>query len=288
MLEWLLGAGCVGLYLYAVVKEKKRPQRRQIHCKIEFVDHGDYLDLMVSNGYGVEITASFDWLKLQGVRAEGPLPQTSVIPGFQEIAVARLWKISKTPLYSVDWQWVWGSIHAQHDSEALYHLPYKAGQSFSISQGPGGAFTHKGESHHAVDFDMPVGTPVLAARAGLVVDLESDFRARGLSREAGGNYVLVQHDDRTVAEYFHLRTDGVKVSIGDEVQVGELLAYSGDTGCSNGPHLHLMVFRAEDGTRRESLPMRFRVQGRSEAVVLETGHQYTSCCLNSRERKIAR
>ena len=61
MLEWLLGLGAVGWFLYAVNREKKRPKRRQIHCHIEFVDEGDYLDLMVHNAYGVEITASFKW-----------------------------------------------------------------------------------------------------------------------------------------------------------------------------------------------------------------------------------
>ena len=96
----------MGIFLYAVSREKKRPQRRQIHCQIDFVDHGEYLDLMVSNGYGVDITASFEWLKLQGVKSEGPLPQVGVVPGFEEIPVARLWKTSPNPIYSVYWKWV--------------------------------------------------------------------------------------------------------------------------------------------------------------------------------------
>jgi murein DD-endopeptidase MepM/ murein hydrolase activator NlpD len=277
MLEWVLGVGLFGWMSYAILKEKKRPQRRQIHCHIEFVDHGKYLDLMVHNEYGVEITASFEWQRLENVRWEGDLPQISVIPGAQAVPVVRLWKTSPKPLYSVDWKWVWGSVAASHDPDAVYALPYEPGTRYSVAQGPGGTFTHFGESFHAVDFDMPIGTPVLAARAGLVVDTEGDFRAVGLSTEAGGNYVLVQHDDDTVAEYFHLKTDGIKVLPGMQVEVGDLLGYSGNTGCSGGPHLHLMVFRAVDGTKRESLPMLFRVAGSSHSISLETNNTYEAC-----------
>lgn len=274
MLEWLIGLGAAGVFLYAVQKEKKRPQRRQIHCHIDFVDQGDYLELVVHNAYGVEITASFDWKTLKGVRPQGELPEVSVIPGFESAQVARLWKTSPRPLYSVDWCWVWGSATARQAPGVVYHLPYKSGQSFPIAQGPGGSFTHTGESFHAVDFDMPIGTPVMAARAGVVADVEGDFRATGLNREAGGNYVLIQHDDDTVAEYFHLKTDSIKVEPGQAVEAGDYLARSGNTGCSSGPHLHLMVFRAIDGTKRESLPMRFRHAGAKGAEALETGRTY--------------
>lgn len=276
MLEWLLGLGIGVWALYAIPKELNRPQRRQIHCSIEFVDHGRYLDLMVYNAYGCEITASFEWQVLEGVQWEGDLPQVAVIPGFESVAVVRLYKTSSNPLYSVDWKWVWGSVAARHTPGVVYHLPYEPGERFPVAQGPGGTFTHTGDSYHAVDFDMPIGTPVLAARAGIVVDVEGDFRAKGLSREAGGNYVLIQHDDDTVAEYFHLKTDSIKVVPGQEVEVGDYLARSGNTGCSNGPHLHLMVFRAVDGTRRESLPMRFKYAGSSVATELQSGASYTA------------
>ena len=276
MLEWLLGLGAVGWFLYAVNREKKRPKRRQIHCHIEFVDEGDYLDLMVHNAYGVEITASFKWKVLKGVRPEGEPPTLAVIPGFDSVSVARLWKVSRKPLYSVDWEWVWGSAEAHHTPGTIYQLPFEPGSTFTVSQGPGGSFTHKGESYHAVDFDMPIGTPVLAARAGVVADVERDFRTKVLNREAGGNYVLVQHEDGTVAEYFHLKMDGVVVDPGTEVEAGDLIGYSGNTGCSAGPHLHLMVFRAMDGSRRESLSMRFKPRGASVAAPLETGKSYTA------------
>ena len=92
--------------------------------------------------------------------------------------------------------------------------------------------------------------------------------------EAGGNYVLVQHEDETVAEYFHLKTDGVKVEMGQRVEAGDLLGYSGNTGCSSGPHLHFMVFKARDGHHRESLPVRFLVAGSDQPIILQEGKSY--------------
>ena len=58
--------------------------------------------------------------------------------------------------------------------EALYRLPYDDGAAYTISQAPGGMMTtHRTrDSRHAVDFMMPAGTRVVAARAGVVVGAE--------------------------------------------------------------------------------------------------------------------
>lgn len=274
MLEGLLTALVFGWIIYATLREHKRPVRRQIHCQIEVVEHEHFVELMVENGYGVDITASFDWLLVENLEPEVELTQTAVIAGEETVSVCKLWKTGGTHRVSVDWTWVWGSALARHDPQVVYLLPYEPGRVFGVSQGPGGSFSHTGDSDHAVDFDMPVGTRVLAARAGLVVDVESDFRSAGVHREAGGNYVLIQHDDDTVGEYFHLKTDGVKVRPGTEVQAGDFLALSGNTGCSSGPHLHFMVFRALDGHKRESCPLKFWVEGGDSPISLETGKSY--------------
>lgn len=116
----------------------------------------------------------------------------------------------------------------------------------------------------AVDFEMPEGTPVVAARRGVVAGTESRF---GASRDEepvthDGNFVLVRHADGTLATYAHLRHRGVAVARGDPVEEGGFLGYSGATGEAPRPQLHFGVSRLEGeaGARYEvSVPVRFYI-----------------------------
>jgi murein DD-endopeptidase MepM/ murein hydrolase activator NlpD len=147
----------------------------------------------------------------------------------------------------------------------LYRLPWPEGRSFMFTQVPGGWIgTHVLRSNrYAVDIAMPEGTPVLAARRGVVIGTEWRHGGDASERAWGiGNYVLVRHGDGTVATYAHLAHAGVAVEPGEEVPEGRLLGYSGTTGFSSGPHLHFGVSRFEyaQGQRVEvSLPVRFYV-----------------------------
>ena len=93
---------------------------------------------------------------------------------------------------------------------------------------------------YAIDFEMPIGTPLLAARAGKVVAAQSAFQD-GNDKDLEENFVMVQHADGTVARYIHLKRGGVLVSVGDEVKQGQRIALSGNTGQTGGPHLHFDV-----------------------------------------------
>jgi len=85
--------------------------------------------------------------------------------------------------------------------------------------------------HEGIDFDVPVGTPVLAASAGKVIEAETI---------AGyGTVVKIQHAQRTQTFYAHLSKLAVKK--GQTVERGEVIAYSGRSGLSSGPHLHYEV-----------------------------------------------
>mgnify|MGYP000197477343 CR=1 FL=1 len=55
------------------------------------------------------------------------------------------------------------------------------------------------------------------------------------------NYVFIQHQDGSVARYFHLTHNGALVEEGDKVNTGDVIALSGNTGQSGGPHLHFDV-----------------------------------------------
>jgi murein DD-endopeptidase MepM/ murein hydrolase activator NlpD len=101
---------------------------------------------------------------------------------------------------------------------------------------------------YAVDIALPDGTPVYAARAGLVIDLRHDAFLGAVDPTLldQANVVEVLHDDGTIAVYAHLHWDSIRVRIGQQVARGEYLADSGNTGFTSGPHLHFAVWRNSD------------------------------------------
>ena len=139
-------------------------------------------------------------------------------------------------------------------AQVLYRLPWPEGRTFMFGQAPGGMITTHvtRDSVYAIDIPMPEGTPVLAARAGVVESAEWRHGSGELEDPltASGNYVRVRHADGTIATYAHLRYAGVFVVAGEAVEAGRLLGYSGTTGFSTGPHLHFGVTRPEGAASR--------------------------------------
>jgi murein DD-endopeptidase MepM/ murein hydrolase activator NlpD len=156
-----------------------------------------------------------------------------------------------------------GRVDADHDDGYLYRLPYADDAGFPIIQGYGAKLSHHGAERYTLDFGMPVGTPVHAARDGVVVLVE-DSHELGCGREECGrfaNFVVVLHSDGTTGEYFHLARGSVQVRPGDRVARGQWLARSGNTGFSTAPHLHFGVYRTGRDHTTESLAVRFQTRG---------------------------
>lgn len=135
------------------------------------------------------------------------------------------------------------------DSNFVYMLPYEKGTKRFVMQGYNGRFSHKNQ--FALDFKMKVGTPIHAARGGIVIEAKNDSDKRGKSVQFAnfGNFINILHSDGTFAIYYHLQKDGVLVNIGDTVTIGQKIGLSGNTGWSTGPHLHFAVKKAiKNGT----------------------------------------
>ncbi|WP_095081249.1 peptidoglycan DD-metalloendopeptidase family protein [Pseudomonas sp. Irchel s3h17] len=135
-----------------------------------------------------------------------------------------------------------------------YPLPWRGGP-FRLSQGANGQYSHYGpKNRYAMDIAMPEGTPIIAARSGIVVKTENRQSGRGTN--PSGNFVRVLHDDGTMGVYLHLKRGSVRVREGQRVMVGSALALSGNTGNSSGPHLHFVVQR-NTGLGLVSIPYQF-------------------------------
>ncbi len=89
----------------------------------------------------------------------------------------------------------------------------------------------KRKFHNGVDLSVAVGTPVWAAQKGKVKVAGSDA--------INGNYVVIDHGNGVRTSYCHL--DSLAVERKDEVQRGQAIGESGNTGRSTGPHLHFVV-----------------------------------------------
>ena len=140
---------------------------------------------------------------------------------------------------------------ARHSDRTRYRLPFDAARPRQLILGIG-VGTHRTRDHFAFDFAMPTGTPVLAARSGTVARVVDGYTEGGLDDPLRGrdNAVLVLHTDGSFARYGHL-SPGIPVAVGAKVEVGQLLARSGNTGWSEEPHLHFAVYVLEaPGARR--------------------------------------
>ena len=123
-----------------------------------------------------------------------------------------------------------------------YSLPFRSSENIKISPAP----YHKeaGNMKHCVDFSMPEGTPVLAAREGIVVGSESRFNKSYSSPKYADrcNRIIIVHADGEESVCVHLEWHSLKVKIGEFVKTGQLLGLSGQTGYATYPHLHFGVY----------------------------------------------
>lgn len=112
---------------------------------------------------------------------------------------------------------------------------------------PKGIYAHANypESKYAIDFLIPIDTPILAARKGIVWKIKDDSNEYGLDPAYATkvNFVAIDHGDGSYAEYVHLKHKGVIVEVGQKVEIGDILGYSGLSGSMDLPHLHFNVFK---------------------------------------------
>jgi murein DD-endopeptidase MepM/ murein hydrolase activator NlpD len=201
----------------------------------------------------VEIELSFSGLS--NVSGAPSRPIRRVMPARSSIRLALLkaTKAGRPLAYTPKFEYSLGDP-AGATMAYRYPLPWRGGP-FRLSQGANGQYSHYGpKNRYAMDIAMPEGTPIIAARGGMVVKTENGQTGRG--NDPSGNFVRVLHDDGTMGVYLHLKKGSVSVREGQRVVVGSALALSGNTGNSSGPHLHFVVQR-NTGLGLVSIPYQF-------------------------------
>jgi murein DD-endopeptidase MepM/ murein hydrolase activator NlpD len=215
----------------------------------------------IRNDYAGPVEVEIDFTEQDNVRATPDLPRLFVIePGASDtlfkidgIDEHEPWKLG------LKYRYIIGRPLAHYSSTTSYLPPIAPNTSFQISQAFGGSFSHTDEQNkYAVDIVMPIGTPVHAARSGIVLEAEDDFYKGGVNKaySSEANNIRILHDDGSMAIYAHLELEKAQVYPGLAVAAGQLIGYSGNTGFSSGPHLHFAVQINRD-MRLVSVPFTF-------------------------------
>lgn len=162
--------------------------------------------------------------------------RTSIPVGLSALVGVVLVLVSVTPAYAVKFR---------RPFEQIYRVNYGFDHDDSLAMDNCQDYrcqTVCYDGHRGTDYGTPVGTPVLAAAPGIVIEVHNgcpDFGGRG--DQCGGffgNHVFLEHADGSTTIYAHLKLDSVLVVKDQSVSCGEQLGLSASSGNSTGPHLH--------------------------------------------------
>lgn len=145
----------------------------------------------------------------------------------------------------------------------IFGYPFPKNKDFRVDNaffGYGG-HNQKYNVPHAVDFKMPVGTFIYAAKSGVVIKAVNHFKLGGDNELYGtkANEIVIDHKDGTYGVYLHFKYKGVAVKPGQKIKLGQYLGRSGATGWVTDPHLHFDVrIKGSQGYLNKSTPWKFR------------------------------
>lgn len=134
-------------------------------------------------------------------------------------------------------------------SKIIYSLPISQNNFIGANSNPIAHVPGEKKTEHAVDFPLLEGTEILAAADGKVILVFMESNEGGNSEIYKNNTtkytnkIYIQHSENEFSKYAHLKFQSNFVKKGDLVKRGQVIALSGNTGYSSGPHLHFHVMR---------------------------------------------
>jgi len=244
-------------------------------CAI-FVADGSDFRLSLENRNPLPVTATVKAPVCENLEPSVPLPTSLTLQSHQAVEAVFFKRIDATRPASVQTvrSSYFGSVETSPDAEVRYAMPFGGGEKRKLSQGVNGGISHSGIERYAFDFVMPEGTPVLAARDGIVVSVKDGFTVGAFDPVLKDkvNSVWVAQKDGTIAHYTHL-SPGIAVRVGQHVAKDQRLGLSGNTGYTQGPHLHFHVGKVESDMEGYTIPILFE-DGTPGGTVPEQGLWY--------------
>jgi murein DD-endopeptidase MepM/ murein hydrolase activator NlpD len=227
---------------------------------LQIVREGEASAVYVNNRLAGPLQMTLSFTEAHNVHAWPDLPVHQVLPASTRVLVGRIEAadLGQSSSFALGMTALPGDPSAQ-PRDVSYGLPVDEHSAWRLGQAFHGGFSHTDDQNlYAIDIVVPEGTPVLAARGGVVMQVESGFDRAGSDREKyaeRANLIRILHDDGSMAIYAHLQENGAYVRVGDRVTVGQQIGVSGNTGFSSGPHLHFCV-QVNRGMKLASIPFR--------------------------------
>lgn len=219
------------------------------------------VSIFVTNNYFAPVSFKFWFEESSNMLSSKPLPLSSEIQAHKSYRLLGIepehgglaWR------YRYNYSYQLGRLNPTHSKSCYYLPPVPDDTAYKVSQGFSGDFSHNGDySKYAVDITMPIGTDVVAARGGIIIERKTDFVLNGthdkFKRRA--NVIRILHSDGTIGTYAHLEFRTMKFKEGELVQTGQVIGRSGNTGYSTGPHLHFVI-HANINMHLTSVPFQF-------------------------------
>ena len=212
-------------------------------------DRGSHYEVIAGNPLPGPVQVRLSRRGGAQLHAVPALPLEAVLAAGSVRSVARLYRTGTATMGALDLDLaqVPGDPRAR-PQDFPYRLPFR-GVPVRVDQGANGRYSHHDDANrHALDFALAEGTAVLAARAGVVMEIIDDD-------PRGGHSLRILHDDGSMAIYAHLQHGSIPLRVGEPVEQGQRIARSGNTGTSTAPHLHFAV-QVNAGMRLRSIPFR--------------------------------
>ncbi len=224
----------------------------------------------------VSVTIGVDPNASENLQSDKTLPLNAVVPPYTDQALVNFGPKLKSAPYNLRYTFSWsiGDYRASHNCPEHYRFPF--GNNIRAYVNVADKASATPYTRYAVIFSVPAGTPVLAARKGMVVRIRAE------------DSIDILHDDATIATYGHLGNIAHGLSVGKAVAAGDAIGLAGTAENRKEAYLQLTVWRPEpmpnaslqaiapsSGFDLVSLPLEFCNAGAKECRVL-TQDQWVS------------